>query len=160
MAEAVTNQIPSQNDRIMAALAHVTAILPMMGLIAPIVIWATQKDKSEFVAFQALQATAYQLLMVLLYFIGMGLYMCSFFTMFITMPLVEQVGRDAPVEILGVAFPFLVFGLIILGGLVFVVYGLVGAVMVLTGRNFRYFFLGSWLDHKLEKGGFPESSPT
>jgi uncharacterized Tic20 family protein len=35
------NSIPSQNDKIMAALAHISAILPFMGVIAPIVIWAT-----------------------------------------------------------------------------------------------------------------------
>jgi len=56
---------PSQNDKIMAALAHISALLPLMGIIAPIVIWVTQKDKSEYVAFQALQAVAYQLLMIL-----------------------------------------------------------------------------------------------
>jgi uncharacterized Tic20 family protein len=53
--------IPNQNDKIMAALAHISALLPLMGVIAPIVIWATQKDKSEYVAFQALQAVVYQL---------------------------------------------------------------------------------------------------
>ena len=51
----------SQDERIMAALSHATALLPFMGVIAPIVIWVTQKDKSQYVAFQALQAMAYQL---------------------------------------------------------------------------------------------------
>lgn len=80
------HSIPSQNDKIMAALAHVSAILPFMGVIAPIIIWATQKDKSEYVAFQALPAVAYQLLMILAWFVGMGCYMLSFFTMFLRIP--------------------------------------------------------------------------
>ena len=54
---------PSQDERIMAGLAHISAILPMMGMVAPIVIWVTQKDKSKFVSFQALQAVSYQLAM-------------------------------------------------------------------------------------------------
>jgi uncharacterized Tic20 family protein len=63
----------------MAALAHIAAIVPFMGVIAPIIIWATQKDKSEYVAFQSLQAVAYQLVMILAWFVGMGCYMLSSF---------------------------------------------------------------------------------
>ncbi len=81
-AESIPNA-PSQNDRIMAALAHVSALLPFWGVIAPIVIWVTQKDKSRFVAFQALQALAYQISMILAGFVGMACYMCSFFVMFV-----------------------------------------------------------------------------
>ncbi len=40
----------SQDERIMAALAHASAILPMWGAIAAIVIWATQREKSAFTA--------------------------------------------------------------------------------------------------------------
>jgi uncharacterized Tic20 family protein len=45
----VTSQAPVQDERILAALSHVSTILPMWGLIAAIVIWASQKDKSEYV---------------------------------------------------------------------------------------------------------------
>ena len=38
----------SSDDRIMAALAH------FLGLFGALIIWATQKDKSRFVKFQAL----------------------------------------------------------------------------------------------------------
>ena len=83
MIEQISTPAPSQNDKIMAALAHISAVLPFVGIIAPIIIWATQKDKSEYVAFQSLQAVAYQLVMILAWFIGMGCYMISFFTMFL-----------------------------------------------------------------------------
>jgi len=42
---------PSQDERIIAALANVTIVLPFWGAIGAIVIWATQKDKSTYVAF-------------------------------------------------------------------------------------------------------------
>ena len=45
MTDQLTSSTPTQNDKIMAALAHVSALLPMMGVIAPIIIWAIQKDK-------------------------------------------------------------------------------------------------------------------
>ena len=43
----------SPDDRVMAALAH------FFGLFAALIIWATQKDKSRFVKFQALQSLAF-----------------------------------------------------------------------------------------------------
>jgi uncharacterized Tic20 family protein len=141
----------NQNDRIMAALAHVTVILPMMGLIAPIVIWATQKDKSEFIAFQALQAVVYQLTLILIWFLGMACYMCSFFGMFIfTIPFSSAGGSDSfPFEAFGVFFPFLIMAILMVGGLIYVVYGLIGAFMVLSGRDFRYILIGRWLERYL-----------
>jgi uncharacterized Tic20 family protein len=55
---------PTQDERVMAALSHASALLPMMVIIAPIIIWVTQKEKSQYVAFQSLQAIAYQLSMI------------------------------------------------------------------------------------------------
>ncbi len=43
----------SSDDRIMAALAH------FFGLFGALIVWATQKDKSRFVKFQALQSLAF-----------------------------------------------------------------------------------------------------
>ena len=52
MTTSETTEI-SSDDRIMAALAH------FLGLFGALIIWATQKDKSRFVKFQALQAMAF-----------------------------------------------------------------------------------------------------
>jgi uncharacterized Tic20 family protein len=149
---------PSQNDKIMAALAHISAILPFMGVIAPIVIWATQKDKSEYVAFQALQAVAYQLVMILAWFVGMGCYMLSFFGTFFTIPFAG--GSDgnvnpavSPFFMLGFFIPFLVFGAIFLGGAIFVIYGSIGAIQVFQGKDFRYIIIGNRLANYLKKDG-------
>ncbi len=43
----------SSDDRLMAALAH------FFGLFGGLLIWATQKDRSRFVRFQALQSLAF-----------------------------------------------------------------------------------------------------
>jgi uncharacterized Tic20 family protein len=47
---------PSPDDRILAAVSH------FFGLVVALIIWAIQKDKSEYVRFQALQAAAFSLL--------------------------------------------------------------------------------------------------
>jgi len=155
MTEQISMPTPSQNDKIMAALAHISAILPLMGVIAPIIIWATQKDKSEYVAFQALQAVAYQLVMILMWFIGMGCYMISFITTFLAIPFSgtasEANSTVPPLFEMGFIFPFLVFGLIFLGGAIFIIYGIIGTVNVFQGKNFRYLIIGNRLANYLQK---------
>ena len=155
MTEYSAPLVPAQNDKIMAALAHVSALLPLMGVIAPIVIWATQKDKSEFVAFQALQAIVYQLLMILAWFVGMGCYMLSFFSMFLTIPFSGSGGEVdptiAPFFVAGFFVPFIILGAIFIGGALFVLYGIFGAIMTFQGNNFHYIVIGKQLSKYLEK---------
>ncbi len=147
MNTQVTTAEPTQNDRIMAALAHATAIIPMMGVIAPIVIWATQKDKSEYVAFQALQATVYQFLIILVWFGGMVLYMGTFFLVFIPATIASQ-SQAFPVFFF---LPFLVMGGLMLAMLAMIVYGLVAAALTLQGRDFRYILLGNQIKKFLSR---------
>ena len=151
MDEGTSNNQADKNDQIMAALAHVTIVIPLIGIIAPIVIWATQKEKSEFIAFQSLQAVIYQLTIVLAYFVGIGCYMCSFLGMFLTIPFAsEDTSAQFQPIMLGTFIPFCVMGLLLVGGLIYVLYGLIGALLVFQGKDFRYVVIGSWLERYLE----------
>lgn len=145
--------IPStdKNDQIMAALAHLSIMLPMMGVIAPIVIWVTQKDKSQVVAFQALQAVIYQLLLFLGYLVGMGLYMCSIFTVAFTGSLVTDSSDLDPFALLGVFSPFIIMGLLMLFGAVYILYGIYASIRVFQGKDFRYVIIGRKLEKYLAK---------
>ena len=145
---------PTQDERVMAALAHVSALLPMMGVIAPVVIWVTQKEKSQYVAFQALQALAYQLCMIAAWFVGMGCYMISFFGTFLTIPFAsssENPETISPLFGLAIAVPFLAFGAIFIGGFLFIIYGAVGAVMTFQGKPFYYKFIGKRVENFMQK---------
>lgn len=144
----IASPTPSQDERVMAALSHVSALLPMMGVIAPIIIWVTQKDKSKYVAFQSLQALTYQLSMILAWFIGMGCYMLSFFSTFASIPLsASSDSQSASPLILAVfAIPFLVMAFMVCGGFIFVVYGIVGTVMAFQGKPFRYLIIGRFVE--------------
>jgi uncharacterized Tic20 family protein len=148
------NSTPNQNDKIMAALGHISALLPLFGLIAPIIIWATQKEKSKYVSFQALQAIAYQLIMIFAYFLAMGCYMISFFSTFLTIPFAEQ-GSDpsaSPIFMIGFLIPFFIFGIIFIGGALFIIYGILGAIYTIQGKDFRYVFIGKRVEKFLESG--------
>ncbi|MGC1376633.1 MAG: DUF4870 domain-containing protein [Anaerolineales bacterium] len=148
-----TSSTSNQDERVMAALAHISALMPFMGVVVPIVIWVTQKDKSQYVAFQALQAAAYQLSMIVAWFIGMGCYMCSFFSMFLSAPFSsssETPQNANPLIWLTFLIPFLVFGAIFLGGFAFIAYGFVGAVMAIQGKSFRYILIGKQVKHFMQ----------
>jgi uncharacterized Tic20 family protein len=147
MDDGVKEISPMQNDRIMAALAHAAIIWPMMGIVASIVIWATQKDKSKYIAYQALQAIAYQASMIIVWFAGMAVYMCSFFTLFLTSTF-RSSSESFPVVF---TFPFIVMGTVVIGSIVFIIYGLVGAAMVLQGKEFRYIVIGKRLERYLQQ---------
>jgi uncharacterized Tic20 family protein len=144
---------PSQDERILAALSHASALLPMWGVIAPIVIWVTQKEKSRYVAFQALQALAFQLCMILVGIIGMGCYMVSFFGTFLSVPFTSSQSSQNtdPLFVLAFMIPFIVFGLIFLAGFAFIVYGVIGAIMVFQGKPFRYIVIGDRVKHFMEQ---------
>jgi uncharacterized Tic20 family protein len=159
--------VTSPDERILAALAHITILVPLMGVIAPIVIWVTQKEKSRYVGYQALQAVVFQLLLVLTWFIGMGCYMASFFIAFIGMAGLGAGNSSSnptsgPAEtfgILGVLIPFIVFGLLIIAGFVFVIYGVVAAIQSLRGHAFRYAIIGDRVERFIQQGK-PEKEQT
>jgi uncharacterized Tic20 family protein len=143
-----------QDERIMGALSHISVLLPLIGTLAPILIWVTQKEKSRFVAFQSLQALAYQLSMIIAYAVGMGCYMCSFFGNFGTIFLGSSFGYEQYIGPLaeGLFFvPFLVMCLIFSGGFFYIVYGLIGAVLTFQGKPFRYVFIGKRVERYMQK---------
>jgi uncharacterized Tic20 family protein len=144
---------PSQDERVMAALAQVSVLVPFLGVIAPIVIWVTQKDKSRYVAFQSLQAIAFQLTMVLAWFVGMGCYMCSFFSMFLIIPLASAFGDSQSVSpLVGLPFlaPFMILAAFFVGGFLFILYGIIAAIMTFQGKPFRYAIIGRWVERFLQ----------
>jgi len=141
---------PSQDERIIAALANVTIVLPFWGAIGAIVIWATQKDKSKYVAFQSLQAVVYHLVLVLAGFLAGACYLCSLVAfpviMAVTVSASDPSAELSPAFILPMAIPFAILGASILGWFLFVVYGLVAAAATLQGRDFRYIVIGGRLE--------------
>ncbi len=146
MTNEVQSVSPSQDERVMAALGHVSSIIPTIGIIAPIIIWVTQREKSRYVYMQALQAIAYHLTMILGFFLGMGCYMASFFGNFFSFALVNENTSPSPFVFAGFMIPFLVMGLIFLGWFFFIVYAIVATVMTFQGRNFRYLIIGPLID--------------
>jgi hypothetical protein len=78
------------------------------------------------------------------------------FSMVLGIPLAGSNGGQvnpsaAPLFALGFMVPFLVFGAIFVGGALFVIYGVIGAIQVVQGKDFRYIILGDRLRNYLNK---------
>jgi uncharacterized Tic20 family protein len=150
----ITSLPSSQDERVNAALAHVTILIPFFGFIAPFVTWLTQKEKSRYVAFHGLQALVYQLSMMTAWFMGLGCYVCSFCSTYLILPFASPSGTTQsvnPLIFVGLLIPFLVFGVVFIGSFACVIYGIVGAIMTFQGKPFRYFFIGNLVERLMQQ---------
>ncbi len=137
----------TQEERLLAAVAHAGVLIPITGIVAPLLIWLTQRERSPKVKFHAIQATIYQALPVLAMIIYMGCFMCAFgFTMLAAM-FPASSGDGALIAFTNIAPLFIFFAVLF----VFIVYGVVGAVRVFQGADFRYVGIGRWLERYLDR---------
>ncbi len=118
----------TQNERTMAMLAHASAILNIFtgigGVVVALVIYLTQKDKSSWVGFQALQALVYQVAASVI----------AWFAVIISSILIS------------VAIGCLLLPLSLLLGLAAVGYSVYAGYQTYQGVDFRYIWLGDWLE--------------
>ena len=149
------NTTASSDEKILAALAHGSVFLMFLGPVIPAILWASQRKKSKYVSFHALQAMGYQAfyfwLAMIVWVLVMLLFVCliPIFVSFIESswdPAVAPFLFQIPIFLI-------VFGFL---GLFFIL-GIAGAVSCLLGRDFRYPLLGTWLERYLGYDTTPES---
>jgi uncharacterized Tic20 family protein len=147
MSEQVTT---TQNERALAALAHGSIVLGLFsngigGIVTALVIWAVHRQRSAYVAYQALQALAYQVatfLLTMLAWCCWGL----LWTAMIVLPMIGNPGMydAAPPPGMWVGLALIVVPLAIWG--LTILYALWGAVRCLGGHDFKYAIIGRWLE--------------
>ena len=144
--------VVTQDNRTWAGLAHGSILLApftsgLGGIVAALVIWALQKEKSAWVAGQALQALVYQ---ALAFLVPMVAWCCwgALWTLLILIPIA---GNPAAYETTLPAGFWVGLGLMIiplaLWGLT-ILYGLWAAVRTFSGHYFKYIIIGQWLDRQ------------
>jgi uncharacterized Tic20 family protein len=148
----------TSNDRLLAALAHGSVILSFFGAIVPALIWAFQRRKSPYVAFHALQAAGYQMLM---YWVGLAVYLVILLFGFLALALFSEVvplrAANNSAETMTLVQGFLavsIYGYLIL----YFLFGIVGAVMCLLDKDFKYPILGKPLEKYLGRGAHPNDA--
>ena len=133
-----------KEEKLMALLSHLSIFIPNIGILAPIIIWVTNKEKSDFVRFHALQAIFFQLiffvLMMLFMFVGIIL-------MFASIPWFDLSSNAEPggVFFLSMVFMFMFFPLWIIFG----IYAAVASAKSYKGKIFKYAIIGSIIQKKV-----------
>jgi uncharacterized Tic20 family protein len=137
------------DERIAAALAHGLIVTNWMGAIAAAIIWLLEKEKSKYVAFQALQALVYQFVGLLIWIAWFFCYMATLFGGIGLATLLNPRGEGDGIIAFFSFAP--ICGLFLLWAL-FILYGLYGAYVSLLGRDFRYLIVGALVERYM-KGG-------
>lgn len=65
---------PTQDEKTLGLLAHIGtlagSVIPFGNIILPLVLWLTQKEKSDFVAYHSKESLNFQITMSIGYLIG------------------------------------------------------------------------------------------
>lgn len=144
--EQIPEQLPPPQGEVIspsmennwAMVAHLSILLNLFtGFLGPVVafiIYLVYKDRSRYIAYQSLQSTIFQLLT----WIGLGLVIGAMWLITLALS-VFLVGL--------LCIPFTLIGtlLLLVVPLGSLVYGVVAAVKVSNGEDFRYWLVGDWV---------------
>ena len=135
---------PSRDERTMAGLAHASVAVFGMGIIASVVLWANEKERSRYVAYQALQATVYHIIGFCIFMVSMGCWLLLYFASFIPLMFSATQGSDEVPLVFILAMLLMVVPLIFMG--LRIAGGLWGAVRAFQGREFGYPAISDWVE--------------
>ena len=153
----------TQDERTMAALAHASVVLTfilalgsgglggLLGILVPLLIWLTYKEKSAYVSFQALQATVFQAVSILLMVVVLAVSI-------ILIVVGWTISGALTAVLIGLCLmPFALLITVVLALLVLILplaqlgYGLYAAYETYQGRDFRYWLVGETLEKEIAK---------
>lgn len=144
-------------ERNWAAIAHASVLVSgLLGIMSagigtllvavlPLAIYVGFRERSRFVAFQALQATALQLGGLIVYAIGLAVLI--FFTViaWVVAGILTVVLIGVLLYPLALAVTMILVIYAVLFPLLIMAYGLYGAVEAGKGLDFRYVWIADWL---------------
>jgi len=137
----------TSDEKMTAALVHGSVFLVFLGPVIPVLIWVSQRKKSKYVSFHALQAMGYQALIFWLW--AVVAILIGLLARVLVFPLgffLQRSGNPAATIFFAQIFVFVsIFGAL---GAIFLT-GIAGAIFCLLGRDFRYPIMGKWLEQYL-----------
>jgi len=131
----------SETDaRTWAMVAHLTVLLNLvtgfLGVVAALVIYIVFKDRSRYVAYQAMQAFVFQLI----FWAGGGLAIGVIWA-------ITGALSAVLIGILCVPFALVLTVALALMPVVALVYGVYGGLEANQGKPFRYWLIGGWVQN-------------
>jgi uncharacterized Tic20 family protein len=140
--------VPTNEDRIWAVIAHLSAIAFGMGILLPVIGWSEQRRKSNFTSFQCLQALGYQSLGYTVWFLAYLLVAFALIIiMFVALARVAEESVQFDQFMLGWMSILIVFMFGMLA--TYLLLPVIAAVSCALGRDFHYPILGKRLAHYL-----------
>ena len=131
---------PSNEERLMAFFSHASVVIFGPGMLVGFFIWITQKEKSTYASRQGLQAAFYQLIGMIvtmaLWFVWGIFYTLTFIPLFQS----PELYQDAPPTIFWIGLASMIVPIFVM--LIWILYGLWGAVQGVRGRDFNYIIIG------------------
>jgi uncharacterized Tic20 family protein len=146
-------------DRFLAAVAHSTAIITMWGAIFPLLLWATQKERSTFLRFQSAQAAVFQAIAAAAYLVGLLFYVLSIFGIMGLAGIASYASRSGmiPPALALLLIPILCIIFLLVGlGPLYLCLASWASYRILRGHDYRYPLLGHILARRMESA---ESAP-
>lgn len=132
----------STESRLLAALAHGSVVIQGLGLLVGVVVYVTQRERSRYAAFQALQAAVYQLINLII--IGLLWVLWGIFYAATMVPMLSSPRNAALPSMFLISLGSSVIPIAL--SLAVDAYGLWGALRTWQGRAFRYPVIGRWLE--------------
>lgn len=137
----------SQEERLLAALAHAAIITGMIAPVAGLLIYITQKEKSAYAARQGMQAAIYQLLGLLVMILAWSCWGVFYAISLIPLMTNPDQYNDAPPPIFWIGMGSMICPFIVMA--IWGLYGLWGMVRAWVGADFRYFVIGQMVENRL-----------
>ncbi len=128
----------SGDERTWGTLAHLSTLLNLAtgfgGPIAALIIYLVYRDRSRFVSYHALQAMVFQLI----WWFGGGILIGLMWAIVGGLSMIL-------VGVILIPFALLLTPLLLLLPVGALAYGIIGAVQVNQGRDFKYWLVGDWV---------------
>lgn len=156
----------TQEANWVAGICHATAILQLWGIVTPLLVWFTQKERSARLRFQSMQAVVYQGIALVVYIVGMALYMLSFFGLFLMLFAAGTMSEGGEIQGPAGLIILIFFGVIMIIWLVIMLlapiyYLLAGfaSLRTIQGHPFRYPIIGRILEKRMGSSRELETIP-
>jgi len=155
--------IEEHEDRWITAMGHISVIIMLWGILAPLTAWILQGKRSLFLKFQSIQTIVYQAGATLLYFGAMFIYMFGFFIFIALTGFGGNMNLNSSVGIVGLVIliaSMLIAILVVLILPLFHILGQWAGYRVLKGDNFRYPLVGKLVEKwQRSAGAKPQLKP-
>jgi uncharacterized Tic20 family protein len=144
LSELKPTPLLPMDARIASAFAHASILLLGIGILVPVILWSNRKKYSHFARIQTLQALIFQLFQWI--WIQL-LSLVVFFVVFLYAS-ISTASHLTPEDYSNRMLIALIASIIVIaiGWFFYLVFGIIGAVVCLSGRNYQYPWLGRWID--------------